>query len=67
MDLEVTEGSQKKAKTDRTALTASPVAVARKSRLRKAFPGDGCLGAVAEEPVVRRTATPAGSPVPPQD
>lgn len=45
MDLEVTEGSQKKAKMDRTALTASPVAVARKSRLSKAFPGDGGRGA----------------------
>ena len=42
MGLEVTEGSQQKAKMDRTALTASPVAVARKSRLRNAFRGDGC-------------------------
>lgn len=27
---------------DRAALTASSVAVAEKSHLRKAFPGDGC-------------------------
>lgn len=59
MVLEVTEGSQKKAKMDRTALTASPVAVARKSRLRKAFPGDGCGGEASEEPMVRQTGTPA--------
>lgn len=63
MGCEVTEGSQKKAKMDRTALTASPAAVARKSRLRKAFPGDGRGGDVAEEPMVWQTE----SPVPPWD
>lgn len=59
MDIEVTEGSQKKARMDRTALTASPVVVARKSHLRKPFPGDGRGGAVAEEPTVWQTGTPA--------
>lgn len=63
MGLEVTEGSQKKAKMDRTALTASPAAVARRRRLRKAFPDDGCGGDAAEEPMVRQTE----SPVPPRD
>ena len=67
MGLEVTEGSQQKAKMDRTALTASPVAVARKSRLRNAFRGDGCQGAAAKEPMVQQTGTPAESPVLPQD
>lgn len=33
---------RKKAQMDRAALTASSVAVAEKSHLRKAFPGDGC-------------------------
>lgn len=67
MDLEVTEGSQKKARMDRTVLTASPVVVARKSHPRKPFPGDGRGGAAAEEAMVWQTGTPAESPVLPQD
>lgn len=52
---------------DKTAWTASPVVVARKSRLRKAFPGDGCRGDMAKEPVVQEAGTPAESPVLLQD
>lgn len=48
---------------DKTAWTASPVVVARKSRLRKAFPGDGYRGDMAEEPMVQQAGTPAESPV----
>lgn len=47
--------------------TASPVVVTRKSRLRKAFPGEGCRGDMAKEPMVQQAETPAESPVLLQD
>lgn len=67
MGLEVTEGSQKKPKNGQDNWTASPVVVARKSCLRKAFPGDGCRGDMAKEPMVQQAGTPAESPVLLQD
>ncbi|XP_074940235.1 proteasome assembly chaperone 4 isoform X1 [Phalacrocorax aristotelis] len=41
--------------------------VARKSHLRKAFPGDGCGGDGAEGLMVWQTGTPAETPLLPQD
>jgi len=58
MGSEVTEGSWKKARMVRTALIACPVAVARQSHLRKAFPGGGSGGDMAEEPVAWQTESP---------